>query len=156
MLTIGKLADASGCTVGLIRHYEKEGLLPPVARSEGNQRRYMQIHLQRLLFIRHGRELGFTLTEIRELIVLSSEPQASCQAVDELTRAHLEQVKNRIKRLHAMRDELERMLGQCQIGRVADCRIIETLSDHELCDHSQAQADHLQGYRTLSMASSSE
>ncbi|MZR61783.1 helix-turn-helix domain-containing protein [Alcanivorax sp. DP30] len=141
MYTIGKLAEAAGCTVGLVRHYEKEGLLPTVARSEGNQRRYTQSHLDRLLFIRHSRELGFSLTEIRELIAMVNEPQSSCQQVDEMARMHLGRVRARIERLEAMRDELERMISQCEENRVADCRIIEALSDHHLCHHEQRDGD---------------
>lgn len=141
MFTIGKLAEAAGCTVGLVRHYEKEGLLPEVARSEGNQRRYNQSHLDRLLFIRHSRELGFPLTEIRELINMASQPQASCQEVDDMARMHLARVKTRIKRLEAMRDELERMISQCEVNRVSECRIIETLSAHHLCHHDERDDD---------------
>lgn len=143
MYTIGKLADAAGCTVGLVRHYEKEGLLPPVARSEGNQRRYAQIHLDRLLFIRHSRELGFSLGEVRELIAMASEPQASCQQVDAMARGHLARVKARIQRLEAMRDELERMIGQCEMNRVSECRIIEALSAHQLCQHDQGDSEEM-------------
>lgn len=143
MYTIGKLAEAAGCTVGLVRHYEKEGLLPEVGRSEGNQRRYAQAHLDRLLFIRHSRELGFSLTEIRELISLASEPQGSCQQVDEMARIHLGRVKARIQRLEAMRDKLERMIGECAVNNVSECRIIEALSDHQLCHHEERDGEGL-------------
>ena len=143
MYSIGKLADAAGCTVGLVRHYEKEGLLPEVGRSEGNQRRYVQAHLDRLLFIRHSRELGFSLTEIRDLIALASEPQASCQQVDEMARTHLGRVKARIERLETLRDELERMIGQCGVKNVSECRIIEALSDHQLCHHEEREGEGL-------------
>ena len=137
MLTIGKLVRAAGCTVGLVRHYEKEGLLPEAVRTEGNQRRYGEVHRRRLLFIRHARELGFTLPEIHELLELSARPQASCQAVDDLAQAHLHRVETRLERLAAMRDELQRMIAACGSGKVAECRIIETLSDHRLCHHDQ-------------------
>src|SRR5690606_37891738 len=89
MSTIGKLARDAGCTVSLIRHYEREGLMPEPARTEGNQRRYGDAHRRRLLFIRHARELGFNLSDIRSLLGMATDPGASCAEVDVLARQHL-------------------------------------------------------------------
>jgi DNA-binding transcriptional MerR regulator len=68
---IGDLARATGCKVQTIRYYEEIGLMPEPARTAGNQRRYNERHVDRLAFIRHSRELGFSLEPIRELLSLS-------------------------------------------------------------------------------------
>ncbi|SEK95403.1 hypothetical protein SAMN05444413_104260, partial [Roseivivax marinus] len=54
----------------------------------------------------------------------------------------LREVEARIARLEALRIELQRMIGECSADRVADCRILEVLRDHEEClsDHGQAEA----------------
>jgi Cu(I)-responsive transcriptional regulator len=130
---IGDLARATGCKVQTIRYYEAIGLMPEPVRTAGNQRRYDQRHVDRLAFIRHSRELGFSLEAIRELLSLSDRPDQPCDAVDRLARRQLEQIERRLVRLTMLKSELERMLAQCAGGKVRDCRVIETLSDHSQC-----------------------
>ena len=129
-LTIGQLAAQTGCKVQTIRYYEQVDLMPKAARTAGNQRRYGRLHLDRLAFIRHSRELGFPLDAIRELLSLTDNPERSCEAADRIARRQLEQVKTRILRLEALKAELERMIVQCRGGRIANCRIIEALASH--------------------------
>ena len=137
MLTIGKLGDAAGVKVPTIRYYEQIGLLPEPERSAGNQRLYGKSALERLAFIRHSRELGFPLEAIRDLLSLTDKPEQSCAAADVIAKKQLTAVKARIARLTALKAELERMITQCAQGTVADCRVIESLSDHFHCaqDH---------------------
>ena len=132
-LTIGDLGRQTGCKVQTIRYYEEIGLMPKPARTSGNQRRYNPGHAERLAFIRHSRELGFSLDAIRELLDISDDPERSCETVDRIARDQLEQVDRRIRSLKAMKGELERMILQCRGDKIADCRIIEVLSDHSLC-----------------------
>lgn len=131
--TIGRLARATGCKVQTIRYYEQIGLMPEPLRTSGNQRRYDPGHAERLAFIRHSRELGFSLDAIRELLEISDDPERSCETVDRIARDRLLEVDRRIRSLNAMKDELERMILQCRGDKVADCRIIEVLSDHSQC-----------------------
>ncbi len=137
MLTIGKLGAATGVKVPTIRYYEQIGLLPDAERSSGNQRLYGRTVQDRLAFIRHARELGFPLEAIRDLLSLSDRPDQSCTEVDAIAQAQLQAVKGRIARLHALKGELERMIGQCAGGSIADCRVIEVLGNHLHCS-----ADH--------------
>ena len=138
-LTIGRLAREAGCKVQTIRYYEQVGLMPVPARTEGNQRRYGQRHVQRLAFIRHARELGFPLESVRELLGLSDDADRSCAAADAIAREHLVAVERRIARLTALKTELERMIEQCRGGRIAECRVIEVLADHS---HARCVTDH--------------
>ena len=139
VLTIGDLSRETGCKVQTIRYYEEIGLMPVPERSAGNQRRYGKGHLDRLGFIRHGRELGFSLEAIRELLSLADHPARSCQAADAIARAQLHQVESRITRLRALEKELKRMVVECAGGHISDCRVIEVLADHSKCLHE----DHL-------------
>jgi len=131
--TIGRLALATGCKVQTVRYYEQIGLLPEPIRSQGNQRLYGQTDIDRLAFIRHSRELGFSLQAIRDLLSLSDDPEKPCEAVDAIAQVQLEEVERRIVSLRALKLELTRMLQQCRGGRVSECRIIAVLSDHSLC-----------------------
>ncbi len=135
MLPIGKLSEASGVKVPTIRYYEQIGLLPEPDRSAGNQRLYDTAAMDRLSFIRHARDLGFTLEAIRDLLSLSDTPDQSCAAADQIAKAQLVAVRDRLARLHALESELERMIAQCAHGTIADCRVIEVLGKHDLCNH---------------------
>ncbi len=132
-LSIGELAKRAGCKVQTIRYYEQIGLMPQPGRTSGNQRFYSERYADRLAFIRHSRELGFPLEDIRELLELSDDPNRSCEEADRIARAQLREVEMRIARLAMLKTELERMVRQCGHGRVADCRVIEVLADHAKC-----------------------
>ena len=136
-IAIGKLAGIAATKVQTIRYYEEIGLIRPFTRTEGGHRLYGPEDVRRLKFIRHARELGFGIEEIRELLHLSDNPETSCSAADTIARSHLEQVEIRITKLKALKKELMRMIGECGHGRVSQCRVIEVLSDHRHCatDH---------------------
>ena len=138
-LTIGRLAADTGCAVQTVRHYERIGLLPVAARSAGNQRRYDRHHRDRLAFIRHARDLGLSLDEIRDLLRVGETPDAPCADADRIIRGHLKTVTARIAQLEALRQEFERMLTECRGGAAADCRVLGILADHSQClapDHA--------------------
>lgn len=140
MLTIGKLAAATGVKVPTIRYYEQIGLLPAAERSEGNQRLYGRATRERLSFIRHARDLGFPLDAIRELLSLADDPDRPCAEADIIAARQLAAVRERIARLEALRTELERMVAQCAHGTISDCRVIEVLGNHDLCLHDDHAA----------------
>lgn len=132
-MAIGKLAAIAATKVQTIRYYEEIGLIRPFSRTEGGHRIYGPEDAKRLKFIRHGRELGFGIDEIRQLLVLADDPKTSCSAADAIARAQLEQVEIRLEKLKALRKELLRMVGECGHGRVSHCRVIEVLHDHRHC-----------------------
>lgn len=128
-VAIGRLAALTGVKVPTIRFYEEIGLLPPPARTAGRQRRYDPRVVKRLTFIRHARDLGFDLDEIRALLSLANTPDAPCAAVDAMVRQHVLCIDGKIRRLRAMRRELTAVMEACHGPRVRDCRIIEALSE---------------------------
>jgi DNA-binding transcriptional MerR regulator len=136
-MAIGRLAELASTKVQTVRYYEQIGLISPFKRTEGGHRLFGPEDADRLKFIRHARELGFGIEEIRELLTLSDKPDTSCAAADSIARSHLEQVEIRLAKLKALQKELKRMVGECGHGRVSQCRVIEVLSDHKHCtnDH---------------------
>jgi DNA-binding transcriptional MerR regulator len=133
-LAIGELSRRTGVKVPTIRYYEQIGLLPLPVRTEGQQRRYGRDEIRRLNFIRHARELGFEVDAIRQLLSLAADPNRCCTEAHEITRAHLDDVNDKIARLTALRDELEAMVA-CDNKPASECRIIEVLADHRKCLH---------------------
>ncbi|PVH28655.1 MerR family transcriptional regulator [Pararhodobacter oceanensis] len=138
MLSIGTMAKRTGSKVQTIRYYEEIGLMPAPERTEGGQRRYDQAALDRLSFIRHARDLGFSLGAIRELIDLSDTPDHACAHIDAIAHKQLKAVEAKLRRLRALQTELKRMISECSGGTVAECRVLEVLRDHGEClsDHS--------------------
>lgn len=126
--TVGQLAAHTDIKSVTIRYYEKIGLLPEATRSESGYRLYSEADHLRLLFIRRSRRLGFSLDDIRELLSLADRQQESCAGVDAKVEQQLEEVRSRMKDLHAMEKELERLSACCEGGVIMDCRIIDTLS----------------------------
>ena len=125
---IGQLGQATGTKVTTIRFYEEQGLLPEPRRSASGRRKYGDSDRLRLAFIRRSRSLGFPIDAVRELLALSDDASKSCMAVDTIARAHLADIDKKIADLMAMRTELNRVIGSCRQGTVADCKIIETLA----------------------------
>lgn len=128
---IGEVARLAGIKVPTIRYYESIGLVGEPQRTLSGRRVYDEHAVQRLEFIRHARALGFDIDDIRRLLDLSGEPQRSCADVDAIAKAHLANIDSRIKRLKALRRELQHMISECAHGRVCECRILEALSDHD-------------------------
>ena len=141
-LGIGELSQITGVKIPTIRYYEQIGLMPEPGRTEGGQRRYGDDELDRLAFIRHARQLGFSLEAIRELLDLSDHPHRPCLEADAIARRQLKQVEQRLARLEALRTELQRMVHECSGGQTADCRVLEVLRDHSECltDHDEIGA----------------
>ena len=139
-MTIGRLSKAADVKVPTIRFYEQIGLLPTPQRSESDRRLYDVKDVKRLAFIRHARQLGFSVDAIRDLLELTDHPERPCAQANALAEAQLAAVEAKIRQLEALRGELARMVASGCNGPAADCRVIETLADHGLCAHDHAVA----------------
>ncbi len=126
-MKIGELAKSTGTAVETIRYYEKIGLMPKVARTDGNYRSYGSGEAERLTFIRRARDLGFGIDQVRALLALSDQSERECGVVDALAKKHLADVERRIADLTALRRQLSSLITQCKSGSIANCRIIGAL-----------------------------
>jgi len=126
-MKIGEAAAASGCHFETIRYYERIGLLPHPARTDTGYRDYTTAQVERLRFITRGRELGFSLDEIRSLLRLTEDQDLSCGEVDQLARKHLAEIEQRVRELKRMARELEHTIAGCAGGQRAQCTILGAL-----------------------------
>ncbi len=126
-MKISEAAAASGCHLETIRYYERVGLIPSPNRTQSGYRAYTPADVERLRFVTRGRELGFSLEEIRSLLRLNDDPKLSCGDVDALARVHLTDIKQRLEALTRMAGELERVIDQCAGGERDACTILGTL-----------------------------
>ena len=127
LLRRGELAERVGCNLETIRYYEGIGLLPHPPRSEGRHRLYDADLVKRLAFILRGRELGFSIEEIRALLAIG-DGDGGCADVYALTTQHLEVVKRKIADLRKLQRILSQTAARCARDASPDCPIIEAMS----------------------------
>ena len=113
-LTIGKVAKRAGVGVETVRFYEREGLIPQPARRSSGYRQYQPDAIRRIQFIRHAKELGFTLKEIAELFELRVDPESTCADVRKRARAKIADIDQKIERLVRMKSALGRLVNKCR------------------------------------------
>jgi MerR family copper efflux transcriptional regulator len=125
-ITIGALAKSAGVGIDTVRFYERAGLLPRPARTAAGYRLYAPADVARVRFIRRAKDLGFTLEEIAELLVLARG--GSRARVRALAAARLTAIESRIADLVAMRDALRGLTRRCHgDGTVEGCPIIDAV-----------------------------
>jgi len=128
-MKIGELSNATDTPVETIRYYEREGLLPAPARTEGNFRVYGDSHVSRLSFIRACRALDMNLEEIRVLLRFRDGSHEDCTEVNALLDEHVEHVEERIRELRQLSKELRALREQCREVSAADqCGIMKGLA----------------------------
>ncbi len=132
---IGKVATQTGLSIDTIRFYEREGLSPEPHRSEGGYRLYHQPEIEQLQFIRKAQELGFSLQEIRELLIISNEQIEACNHVHDLIEHKLSTVRGKLKELARLERHLKAALAKCTetLSHSADqqherCPVIEQIN----------------------------
>jgi Cd(II)/Pb(II)-responsive transcriptional regulator len=129
VMKISEIARDTGTHVETIRYYEREGLLPETARTEGNYRIYGDAHAERLLFIRNCRSLDMTLDEIRVLLKFKDTPSQDCGAVNDLLDEHIGHVASRIGILRQLESQLKELRELCRETSIAgSCGILNELS----------------------------
>jgi Cu(I)-responsive transcriptional regulator len=127
---IGKIAKRAGVSIDTVRYYEKSGLLAPAARLQSGYRRYGDLQLSRLRFIRRAQELGFSLKDIQGLLGLSR--QRDVARVKRTAQSKVADIDRRIAALMAVRDGLSRLVDACPgHGSAADCPILNALGADE-------------------------
>jgi DNA-binding transcriptional MerR regulator len=129
MFTIGKLASLTGVSNDTLRYYEDERLIKPTGKSSGGYRLYDQASAQRIRFIKHAQNCGFTLAEIRELLALRIRDKARCGDVRTRAIEKKLQIERRIRTMRAMSKALDQLIAECANERrpVKDCTIIAAL-----------------------------
>ena len=126
-ITRAEIAQRSGCNLETVRYYEKTGVMPAPPRSEAGYRQYSEEDVRRLQFVMRGRELGFSLNELKALLGLVDRSAVSCGEVENIARIHLDSVRRKIKDLKRMERVLGQTLKHCSGEDVPDCPMIDAL-----------------------------
>ena len=127
-MNIGRAAKASGVSAKMIRHYEEVGLIPPAARTEAGYRQYGDADVHTLRFVRHARDLGFSIREIGELVGLWHDRKRPSRQVKALAQAHIVELEQKARELLAMKATLEHLVHCCHGDERPECPILDTLA----------------------------
>ena len=128
-LKTGELAVKAGVSKETIRFYEKKGLMTVPARTDGGYRQYSQKDVERLIFIRNAKELGFSLSEIKELLAIADGNIYKCRDVRRIAERKLDHISHQLKHLKRLKTTLVNLVAECQrVETIQHCPIIETLS----------------------------
>jgi Cu(I)-responsive transcriptional regulator len=127
VMNIGEAAQATGVSAKMIRHYESVGLLPAPPRTDAGYRRYGDTALASLRFIRHARDLGFSIEQIRALLGLWQNRRRSSRQVKALAESHIAELEAKLRDLQVMKATLEHLVHCCHGDDRPECPIIETL-----------------------------
>lgn len=129
-MTIGKLAKEAEISTDAIRFYERRGLIAEPARTLSNYRVYPVEDATRLRFIKRAKDLGFSLSEIKELLAIRHDPSASKSEVKERTESKIRDIRQKIVDLSRILGALAHLVNACDgHGPVSDCPIIEALDE---------------------------
>ena len=129
-LTRGELAKLSGIHLETVRYYEQRGLLHKPRRSPANYRLYPYDSIRRVEFIKRAQELGFTLTEIKDLLSLRANNRARSADVRQRAQTKIEDIDGKILTLRAMRKALASLVSECSgRGPASDCPILQSLDN---------------------------
>jgi Hg(II)-responsive transcriptional regulator len=137
-MRIGEVADAAAVNVQTVRYYERRGLLEEPPRTPGGYRKYEATAVDRIRFIRRARDLGFTLTEVEELLELRVEDAEGCPGIEARTATKLEEVRRKISELQRMEGVLEELIADCRNrSPTEECPILRVLE--ETADNSPGE-----------------
>ena len=131
-LTIGRLAREVGINLETVRFYERQGLLPRPPRSASGYRLFPTDAKRRLKFIKRAQELGFSLSEIRELLALRMSQRTTSGEIRKRTEAKIADIEGKIRSLDSMRKSLLKLVRSCGgCTPVSECPILESLDREE-------------------------
>jgi MerR family mercuric resistance operon transcriptional regulator len=127
-MTVGQLAREAGVNVETVRFYERKGLMPRPSRRPSGYREYPGDAARRIRFIQRGKELGFSLREIAELLHLRVDPRRSCADVKRQAEAKLADIESKMRELRHMRTALEKLAAECTgRGPTSQCPLLDAL-----------------------------
>jgi MerR family transcriptional regulator, copper efflux regulator len=131
-LTIGELAEQAKVQVETLRYYERRGLLERPPRSASNYRLYPEDAVRRVGFIKRAQALGFSLTDIKEVLSLRTAPEAECGEIRRHAEAKIKDIDEKIHSLMAMKSALSKLVAECSgEGPLTECPILESLDTTE-------------------------
>lgn len=125
--SIGQIAHRAGIGVETVRYYERQGLLPKPPRSQSGYRKYKPEAILCLRFIKKAKEVGFSLKEIKDLLLLRMDMDATCEDVRSRAVAKISDIEQKIQALQRIKQALMDLTAACNgNGSISECPILQS------------------------------
>ena len=129
-LTRGQVAKDAGIGIETVRFYEQKGLIPKPKRSNAGYRQYDPETIKRVQFITKAKELGFSLSEISELLSLKANTRSKCRKVKQVASYKIQEIEQKIAGLKKMNRVLNKLVKTCQSSQpTTACPILDALDE---------------------------
>lgn len=133
---IGEAARRAGVNKETIRYYERRELIPEPDRRRSGYRIFTKRHVDQVKFIKRAQDLGFTLSEIKELLALRLDGDISCERVRVKAQAKFDDVEQKISDLNRIKNVLADLIEECRAdGTTDDCVILNALEGERDGEH---------------------
>ncbi|SEL39803.1 Cu(I)-responsive transcriptional regulator [Acinetobacter sp. DSM 11652] len=126
-MNIGELARRSGLTAKMIRYYEKIDLISVPIRSASGYRVYTEQDLSTLSFIKHAKDLGFSIDQIKSLVELWKNPDRKSADVKKITDQHIHFLTEQIHSMQSMILKLKAASQMCSNDSTSNCSILNQI-----------------------------
>ena len=131
-LKIGEVAERARVNLQTIRYYEREKLLPEPPRLAAGYRMYPEQTVRRVRFIKRAQQIGFTLSEIRDLLAIRIGGDRTSSEVRVLAQAKIIDIEEKMQTLQRMKEALGRITERCSgCGPASECPILESIDSDE-------------------------
>src|SRR3569833_2248674 len=121
--SIGELSRRTGVNVETIRYYDRLKLFGQLPRSVSGRRVFESHELETHLFVRHCREMLFTIENIKKLLPLRAK--GPCSAVKSIASQHADELRTKIEVLGALEKKLSDALALCPGDESPSCAILD-------------------------------
>lgn len=126
-MNIGELSKLSGVSSKMIRRYEEDGIVAKAKRTESGYRVYQTQDVQIFKFIKRSRELGFSLSDTKQLVSLWRNKSRSSAKVKEIAQKHVQELTEKLNETNQMILQLNHLVRNCHGDSRPDCPIIDDL-----------------------------
>ena len=126
-MLISEISKKLRITTRAIRHYEDIGIIKS-KRLDNNYRYFDELNVDKLKFLVRARNLGFTLEECKELIVLFQNDKRKSKNVRNIAKNKLASITKQINELRDLKKSLEWLVKKCPGNSKPDCPIINELA----------------------------
>ena len=130
-MNIGEVASQSEVNAKMIRRYEAQGIIPKAGRSDSGYRQYSLNDVHVLRFVKHARELGFSMKDIKQLVSLWRNKNRTSSQVKSIATKHVSELEKKLSEIQAMLSTLNNLVKNCHGDQRPDCPILDELDCHK-------------------------
>ncbi len=129
-MNIGEVSKQADVNSKMIRRYESLGIIPKATRSEAGYRQYTENDVHVLKFVKHAREMGFSMKDIKQLVSLWKNKNRPSAQVKSIATKHILELEKKRDEIAAMLLTLNQLVKSCKGDNRPECPILDGIGCH--------------------------